>query len=170
LRVTMFEFVAKIEEALTVARLAKTPTRRLAMFAVLDVLSVTMAAVTTLAVATFAVVTFADTRLAKVFTRRVAMFAVLRTFRKVPTVSEPTFAVTIFEVVTLSVRTFADAAKRLLMFAETKFKVEIERNDVLMTSMLAVPRTNRLEPTGGFVRVPMLTPFPKATFEFTDVH
>ena len=141
------------------------------MLAVLEVLRVTMAAVTAFAVATFAVVTFADTRLAKVFTRRLAMFAVLKTFRKVLTVrsdtfarpdtlSEPTFAVTIFEVVTLSVR----------MFAETKFKVEIERNDVLMTSMLAVPRTNRLEPTGGFVRVPMLTPFPKATFEFTDVH
>jgi hypothetical protein len=30
---------------------------------------------------------------------------------------------------------------------------------VLMVSILAFPSTYRLEPTGGFVRLPMLTPF-----------
>jgi hypothetical protein len=88
----------------------------------------------------------------------------------------PTFAVTILEVVTLSVRILAEAAlswvgtERVLMVDETKFKFEIEREEVLMASMFAVPRTYRFEPTGGFEMVPMLTPFPKATFELTDVH
>jgi hypothetical protein len=98
------------------------------------------------------------------------------TFAAPDTLSVPTFAVTIFEVVTLSVRIFAEAAlswvgtKRVMMLDETKFKFEIERDAVLMASTLAVPRTYRLEPTGGFEMVPMLTPFPKATFELTDVH
>ena len=41
---------------------------------------------------------------------------------------------------------------------------------VEMLDIVARPSTYRFEPTGGLLRVPILTPFPKATFEFTDVH
>ena len=111
-----------------------------------------------------AVVTLALTRLACV---RTVKFAIL----EVTTFSVVILAVAMFPVVTLALTRLACVRTiRVDTLSVVMLAVATNRLLVLMTSMFAVPRTYRLEPMGGFVRVPMLTPFWYATLPLTVVH
>ena len=144
---------------LALTMLARVLTDRFATLAV-RILHVEIFAVTM-----FPVVTLALTRFARVLTVRFVTFAAVETFRVTM------LAVATFPEVTFAVRRLADTAlmrvgtTRVAMFAETKL-----RDKMLRVPMLAVPGTYRLEPTGGFVKVPIVTPFANATLASILVH
>ena len=137
-RLPIFAVIILEVVKLELMRLARVLTRRLVMFAPLETFRVTILAVVRLPVAMFAVVKLELMRFARVLTRRLVMVVALETFR-VTMLAVTTLSVAMFAVVRLA----SALTWRLVKLAEpdTLSVLEIERDDVLMASMLAVPRT-----------------------------